>query len=197
MREAFKLFIAVLVFSAVSGGLLAVVKSATQERIEYQQIKFVKGPAIQQILKGCSNDPLNSRFKIMDGKVDRSFFVGVFNGNPDTVAFESAGKGFGGDIGVVVAVNLTTDKIVGVAVTTNRETPGVGSRVRSDPAFARQFKGQPIEEPFKVKGDGGNIDALSGATVSSRGVCGAVAASGEIYHRLKAKIAEKAKSIKS
>ncbi len=197
MRKTIKLFVAVLLFSAVSGGLLAAVKSATQERIEYQQIKFVKGPAIQEILKGCSNDPLTSRFKIQDGKVDRSFFVGVFDGKPNTVAFESLGKGFGGDIGVVVAVNLNTDEIVGVAVTTHRETPGVGSRVRSEPTFVRQFKGQPIQDPFKVKGDGGKIDAVSGATVSSRGVCGAVVASAEVYKRLKASIAEKAKSIKS
>jgi len=197
MRKTIKLFVAVLLFSAVSGGLLAAVKSATQERIEYQQIKFVKGPAIQEILKGCSNDPLTSRFKIQDGKVDRSFFVGVFDGKPNTVAFESLGKGFGGDIGVVVAVNLNTDEIVGVAVTTHRETPGVGSRVRSEPAFVRQFKGQPIQDPFKVKGDGGKIDAVSGATVSSRGVCGAVVASAEVYKRLKASIAEKAKSTKS
>lgn len=187
----------VLLFSAVSGGLLAAVKNATQERIEYQQIKFVKGPAIQEILKGCSNDPLTTRFKIQDGKVDRSFFVGVFDGKPNTVAFESAGKGFGGDMAIVVAVNLDKDEIVGVAVTTHRETPGVGSRVRTDPAFARQFKGQLIQDPFKVKGDGGKIDAVSGATVSSRGVCGAVVASGEIYERLKTAIAEKAKSIKS
>jgi electron transport complex protein RnfG len=197
MREAIKLFMVVLLFSAVSGGLLAAVKNATQERIEYQQIKFVKGPAIQEILKGCSNDPLTTRFKIQDGKVDRSFFVGVFDGKPNTVAFESAGKGFGGDMAIVVAVNLDKDEIVGVAVTTHRETPGVGSRVRTDPAFARQFKGQLIQDPFKVKGDGGKIDAVSGATVSSRGVCGAVVASGEIYERLKTAIAEKAKSIKS
>lgn len=197
MRKMIQLFVAVLAFSAVSGGLLAVVKSATRERIEYQQIKFVKGPAIHEILKGCTNDPLMSRFKIADGKIERSFFVGIFDGKPDVVAFESVGTGFGGDIGVVVAVNLKTDKIVGVAVTTHRETPGVGSRVRTEPAFAKQFSGKAIQDPFKVKGDGGAIDAVSGATVSSRGVCGAVVASAEIYKRLKPAIAEKAKNIKS
>jgi electron transport complex protein RnfG len=192
-----KLFVVVTLFGAISGGLLAGVRAGTKERIEYQQIKFVKGPAILQIMKGCSNDPLSTRFKIKDDKEERSFFVGVFDGKPNTVAFESSGKGYGGDIGVVVAVNIENDEIVGVGVTTHRETPGVGSRVKTDTKFAAQFKGQPIGEPFKVKAEGGKIDALSGATVSSRGVCGAVVSSGEIYRRLKSSIVEKAKTAKS
>jgi electron transport complex protein RnfG len=197
MREMLKLFLVVTLFGALSGGLLAGVRAGTKERIEYQQIKFVKGPAIQEIMKGCSNDPLSTRFKIKDGKEERSFFVGVFEGKPNTVAFETSGKGYGGDIGVVVAVNIENDQIVGVGVTTHRETPGVGSRAKTDVKFAAQFKGQPVGEPFKVKADGGKIDALSGATVSSRGVCGAVVSSGEIYGRLKSSIVEKTKSTKS
>lgn len=197
MREMLKLFVVVTLFGAISGGLLAGVRAGTKERIEYQQIKFVKGPAVMEILKGCSNDPLTTRFKIKDGKEERSFFVGFFDGKPNTVAFESSGKGYGGDIGVVVAVNIEKDEIVGVGVTTHRETPGVGSRAKTDTKFAAQFKGQPISEPFKVKAEGGRIDALSGATVSSRGVCGAVVSSGEIYRRLKSSIVEKTKSIKS
>jgi len=192
-----KLFLVVTLFGALSGGLLAGVRAGTKERIEYQQIKFVKGPAIQEIMKGCSNDPLSTRFKVKDGKEERSFFVGVFDGKPNTVAFETSGKGYGGDIGVVVAVNIENDQIAGVGVTTHRETPGVGSRAKTDVKFAAQFKGQPIGEPFKVKADGGKIDALSGATVSSRGVCGAVVSSGEIYRRLKSSIVEKTKSTKS
>lgn len=197
MRRMINLFVSVLLFSAVSGGLLAGVKSATQERIESQQIQFVKGPAVQKILKGCSNNPLNDRFKIKDGKEERSFFVGVYDGKANTVVFEATGKGYGGDIGIVVAVNLETDQIVGVAVTTHRETPGVGSRTATDPSFTAQFKGKPIKDPFKVRAEGGKIDAVSGATVSSRGVTGAVVASAEIYGRLKANIMERVKSIKT
>jgi len=188
------LFLAVFLFSAASGGLLAFVKKGTEEKIEYQQLKFVKGPAIQKILEGCENDPLNDRFKLSDGGVERSFFIGEFSGKRNTVAFESMGKGFGGDIGVIVAVNVDTDKIVGVGVTTQSETPGVGSRAKDDPSFCAQFKGLPMEEQFKVKGDGGQIDAVSGATVTSRGVCGAVTDSSAIYARLKDEILKKLKS---
>ena len=145
MREMIKLFVVVFIFSAISGGLLAIVRSGTQERIEYQQLKFVKGPTIMAIMEGCSNDPLVDRFKVGDGDDETSVFVGVFDGKPNTVALESFGKGFSGDIGVIVAVNLETDMIVGIGVTTHSETPGVGSRTKSDPAFGAQFKGCPLK----------------------------------------------------
>ena len=193
MREMLKLFLAVVIFSSFSGGLLAAVRSGTQERIEYQKLKFVKGPTILKILEGCSNDPLVDRFKIKDGNTEREFYVGQFDGKRDVVAFESFGKGFGGEIGVMTAVNVDTDKVVGVGVSTQSETPGVGSRTKTDPAFSSQFNGLSIKDSFKVKSDGGQIDALSGATVSSRGVCAAVDDSSRIYERLKAKIKEKLK----
>jgi len=194
MREMIKLFLVIVIFSAVSGGLLATLKNATQAKIEYQQLKFVKGPTIQSILEGCSNDPLVDRFKIPDGDRERSFFIGEFDGKRNTVAFESFGKGFGGDIGVIVAVNLENDQIVGVGVSTHSETPGVGSRAKTDPSFSAQFKGLSIKEPFKVKSEGGNIDSISGATVSSKGVCSALIDLAKIYERLKPRIMEKIKA---
>jgi electron transport complex protein RnfG len=197
MREMIRLFVVVTLFSTFSGGLLAAVRSGTQERIEYQQLKFVKGPAIKEIMKGCSNDPLVDRFKIVDGDKERSFFVGVFDGKPNTIALESFGKGFGGEIGVIIGVNLETDRIVGIGVTTHSETPGLGSRAKTDPGFSGQFRGLSIDDLFKVKADGGRIDAVSGATISSRGVCAAVNASVEVYKRLKSQILKKVEAFKA
>jgi len=196
MREMVKLFIAVVVFSSISGGVLAAIQNVTKDRIEYQQLKFVKGPTIKQIMEGCSNDPLIDRLKIVDEENERNFFIGKFDDKPDTVAFEAFGKGFGGVMGVIVGVNLKDDKIIGVGVTTHSETPGVGSRAKTDPKFSAQFKGASILDPFKVKADGGQIDALSGATISSRGVCGALVSAGEVYKKFKPEIIKKLKEKK-
>jgi Na+-translocating ferredoxin:NAD+ oxidoreductase subunit G len=193
MREMLKLFIAVVVFSALSGGVLAAIQNVTKERIEYQQLKFVKGPTIKQIMEGSSNDPLMDRLKLVDESREMNFFIGKFEGKPDAVAFETFGKGYGGTIGVIVGIDLENDQIIGIGVTTHSETPGVGSRAKTDPAFGDQFKGLSIAEPLKVKADGGQIDALSGATISSRGVTGAVVEAGEIYQRLKPTLVEKVK----
>lgn len=193
MREMIQMVVVLTVLSCVSGGLLAYIKDNTKEQIENQQLEFVKGPAIRAILEGSTNDPIVDRFKITDGETDHSFFVGVFDGKAETVAFESTGKGFGGDIGVMIGVSLLDDKIVGVGVTTHQETPGVGSRAKSEPSFAAQFKGQPFKDTFKVKSDGGQVDALSGATVTSRGVGTALTEAVKIYERLKPQISEKLK----
>jgi electron transport complex protein RnfG len=193
MREMIQMVVVLTILSCVSGILLASIESSTKEQIAYQQLKFVKGPAIRSILEGAANDPIVDRFRLKDGEVERDFFVGVFDGQATTVAFETSGKGYGGEVGLMIGVNLTDDNIVGVGVTTHSETPGVGSRAKDDPAFAEQFKGMPLEGEFKVKTDGGQVDALSGATLTSRGVATGVSEAVEIYKRLKSQLADKAK----
>ena len=193
MREMIQMVIVLTILSCVSGGLLAALKDNTKEKIEYQQLVFVKGPAIRTILDGASNDPIVDRFKLKDGDIEHSFFVGIFNGKAETVTFESAGKGFGGDIGVMIGVNLADDTIKGLGVTTHQETPGIGSLAKTDPAFAAQFKGMPFKDQFTVKTDGGQVDSISGATVTSRGVAFAITDAVQIYEKLKPQIAEKAK----
>ncbi|MBF0451337.1 MAG: RnfABCDGE type electron transport complex subunit G [Candidatus Magnetomorum sp.] len=195
MRDMIKMVVVIAVLASFSGGLLAGLRNSTKEKIEYQQLVFVKGPAIRTILNECSNDPIVDRLKIKDADTERSFFVGVLNGEPQVVAFESSGKGFGGDIGVMVGVNLKDDKLLAIGVTTHSETPGLGSK-STDPAFGAKFKGLPIMDVTKVKSDGGQIDALTGATITTRGVCAAVTTAGDVYKRLKSQIQEKVKSIK-
>ena len=194
MREMIQMVVVLTVLSCVSGGLLAAIKTNTEERIAYQQLKFVKGPAILAILEGSSNNPITDRFTLKDGEVERSFFVGVFDGQPNTVAFETSGKGYGGDVGLMVGVNVAEKTLVGIGVTTHAETPGVGARAQTDAAFVAQFNGQPFEGEFKVKPDGGQVDALSGATITSRAVANAVTDAVGIYDRLESQLAEQLKS---
>ena len=193
MREIIKMFVVLTILSASAGGLLAALRDGTKDRIESQELEFVKGPAIKGILDGASNDPIADRFKIVDGDTERSFFVGKFDGMANAVVFESAGKGFGGVLGLVVGVNVDDDTIIGVGVTTHSETPGLGAMAKDDPAFVSQFKATSIADPFKVTNDGGKVNAMSGATITSRGVCAGVTESGDIYKKLKPQIVEKLK----
>jgi Na+-translocating ferredoxin:NAD+ oxidoreductase subunit G len=143
------------------------------------------------ILAGCSNDPVADRFKMaVDGK-ERAFFVGAFDGKPTTVVFEVFGKGYGDDIGLAVAINMDDDTFTGVGVTTHKETPGLGAMAKDDPVFASQFKGKPVADSIAVSQDGGDISALSGATITSRAVCAAATEAGKIYRQLKPQLADK------
>jgi electron transport complex protein RnfG len=196
MREMINMVVVLTVLCGFSGGLLAALREGTQERIENQQLQFVKGPAIKSILSGAANDPIANRFKIKDGETERTFFVGFMPDKPSAVVFESAGKGFGGDVGLMVGVNIDENKLIGVGVTTHSETPGMGSKAKDDPAFAKQFKGLSLDKPVKVTTDGGSINAISGATITSRAVCGAASDAAAIYARLKPQILDNLKTIK-
>jgi electron transport complex protein RnfG len=196
MREMIKMVVVLTVLSAFSGGLLAAIRNSTQEKIDYQKLKFVQGPAIREILDGSSNDPIVDRFNIDDNGVERRFFIGKFNGEANAVAFETFGTGFGGNVGVMVGIDTREDKILGVRVTTHSETPGVGARAQTELDFVSQFNDQALHESYKVKTDGGQVDALSGATVTSRGVSSALSDASTIYRQLKPQIEEKLKSAK-
>ncbi len=192
MREMISMVVVLTVLSAFSGGMLAGVKMGTKTRIENQVLKFQKAPAIKAILKNVSNNPLKDRFTIKSKGQKIIFFVGKQNGKPQDIAFETHGKGRDGSIGLMVAININSDKIVGVRVTTSTETPGIGSRANGDSPFVAQFTGKPLTTTiFKVKTDGGAIDAMSGATITSRGVCLAATQAKDIYMRLKPEIQKK------
>jgi len=193
MRELIKMVVVLTVLAVLSGGLLSGFRNATAARIEVQQLKFVKGPAITAILKGVSNDPIKDRFAIKDGETERKVFVGKFDDKANTVVLESFGKGYGGDIGLMVAINMEDDTIVGAGVTTHSETPGLGARAKDDPGFVSQFKSLSINDAFKVTADGGRVNAMSGATITSRAVCAAATEAGGIYQRMKPQLTEKLK----
>ena len=196
MGEMIKMVVVLTLLSVISGGALAYVQKNTTPLIEDNKLQFVKGPAIKEILEGTSNNPVSDRFTIEQGEKKDLFFVGKYDGTPKTVAFESVGKGFGGDVYIVLGVDLETDKLTGVRVTTMSETPGVGARAKTDLTFVSQFKGQPLEGTFKVKADGGQVDAIGGATITSRAVSSALTDASKLYHEIKPQIIEKAKALK-
>ncbi len=185
MGEMIKMVVVLTILSVISGGGLKGLEEWAKPRIENNVMDQVKGPAIRQILKAADNDPVKDRFKITDGGEERNIFVGVFGGATDTVVVEASASGYGDKVGLVVAINMAEEKLRGVAVTTSKETPGLGARAKDDPSFVAQFTGKPITDSFGVTADGGQISALSGATITSRAVCTGVNQAVETYNRLK------------
>ena len=197
MREMMNMVLVLTVITAVSGGVLSILKNSTEERIENQILKFQKAPAIEAIFSAIKNDPLKERFKISVKEEDKereiTFFPAILEDGSKAVAFEAKGAGFGGDIGLMVGIDLKTDKIINARVTTHSETPGIGSRAKEDLSFVLQFAGIGLDANFKLKNDGGDIDAMSGATVTSKGVSVAAEKVKELYLKLKPEILNKMK----
>jgi electron transport complex protein RnfG len=82
-------------------------------------------------------------------------------------------KGFSGYISLIAGFK-PDGTIINIAVLEQKETPGLGTKM-GDPGFKDQFKGKnPAEFQLKVKKDGGPVDAITAATISSRAFCDAV-----------------------
>lgn len=193
MGEMIKMVVVLTVLSVISGGGLKWLEEFAKPKIENQEMELVKGPAIREILKDAENNPVDDRFKIQDGEEERTVFVGVYNGKADTVALETQVAGFADKVGLIVAINTEDNTLRGIGVTTHKETPGLGGNAKADPSFAAQFKGKSIDKEIKVTNDGGEISALSGATITSRAVCKGTMQAIETYKNLKPKLLERLK----
>lgn len=81
--------------------------------------------------------------------------------------------GYGGDITLMVGFKRDKKTVISYKVLAASETPGLGMKLKT-PEFADQFKGKD-GRALKVKKDGGEIEAITSATITSRAVCRAIA----------------------
>ncbi|PKP29840.1 MAG: hypothetical protein CVT99_15655 [Bacteroidetes bacterium HGW-Bacteroidetes-16] len=93
-------------------------------------------------------------------------------------------KGFSGKIELMVGF-LDDGTIENTAVLMHKETPGLGDKMdqkKSD--FSLQFIGKnPVDFKLKVKKDGGDVDAITAATISSRAFCDAVQRAYDVFEK--------------
>ncbi len=105
------------------------------------------------------------------------------SGNVVGYAVKSMTKsGFGGAISMMVGFD-PTGKILNVNVLSQAETPGLGTKMAEpENVLLRSVQGKnPAEMNLKVKKDGGDVDALTAATISSRAYVDAVARAYNAY----------------
>lgn len=169
-----------LAAAAVLGGVYAL----TKEPIDAAQVAKINN-AIGGVVPEFTNDPFADKYEVeMEGK---KFVVypAVNNGSSVGYAIESfTTKGFGGKIVLMVGFTASGE-IKGVSVISHAETPGLGAKI-TDPSqpFVTQFQGKNPADPnfkFAVKKDGGNLDAITASTITSRAFLNAVNAAYQAY----------------
>jgi electron transport complex protein RnfG len=89
-----------------------------------------------------------------------------------------AQDGYVGPIRMLVGIGAD-GRVLGVRVTSHMETPGIGAAIAAEPAtwlggFAGRSLANPPESRWNLRTDGGDFDAIAGATVSSRATVGGV-----------------------
>lgn len=109
------------------------------------------------------------------GALDESIFAG-YNAADALVGYAvpGSGAGFQDTIKLIYGLDPTAASVLGMTVLESRETPGLGDKIYKDPKFAGEFRELVVEPVIElIKGHGQNanqVDAITGATISSRAV---------------------------
>ena len=181
--------LALFVITLVAGISLAFVNEVTKEPIAKAQDKArleayeVVYPNAEFKVMDNSDEILKASSKSLEKEnlsqcsVDDVLAVTDKNGNLIGYVFSATSpSGYGGDIKVAIGVSNKTNKITGFTVLSHSETAGLGAKATED-EFKSQFIGKSANGINYTKNGASNdteIDALSGATITSNAVCEAV-----------------------
>lgn len=170
MREIIRLVVVLSLICGVAAAALTGVRYSLEKRIERQSDFYVRGPALERLFNQPAAQLLGNKINFMTSNRVYSVFYTKSGDDVTGLAIEAPGAGgYAGDIILMVAVDLASDQMTGMEIIQHSETPGVGSRVEKV-SFRNQWAGLSVSEPVKLRSQGGQIDAISGATYSSKAV---------------------------
>lgn len=172
---------AVILFliTVIAGALLGFVNQLTEEPIAAAQ-KKAKDEAYQLVMEQATAFEEDSTLteKMNAATPEGAVFSEIMaakDANGTLVGYVMsviAKEGYGGDITLTLGVDMT-GTITAIEVISQSETAGLGANCTQD-SFKSNFKGVKSDDTLKVTKDGGTIDAISGATITSRAVTKAV-----------------------
>jgi len=165
------LFIVTLVASTALGFVYELTKDPINR---VRQVKKIN--AIREVLPDFNNDPYADVYKIPVENDTMYFYPAKKNDKLIGTAVQTfTNKGFSGNIKLMVGF-LPDGTINDITVIEHKETPGLGDKIekrKSD--FSLQFQGKDPEKfHLRVEKDGGDVDAITASTISSRAFCDAI-----------------------
>jgi electron transport complex protein RnfG len=154
-KEIIKLGVTLMIITILSTLALSLTNELTKNKI-VEQLDANVLYSLAEIF------PEADDFKEMDG-----YYDAYINGNVIGKVLEVSAPGYSSVIQLLAGVDLE-NKITKVIVLSQLETPGLGANVQKS-SFLDQFSGKTMDQVRLTK-DGGNIDGITGATISSRAV---------------------------
>lgn len=175
----------VLVLTAVClicSAVLAGVYSLTKAPIDKAAADKTNN-AISLVVPAFDN---TEKATVTAGGKEYSYYRAVKDGETVGYAVESSTVGFGGTLSLMVGI--TPDgKVFNTSVLSHSETPGLGAKCTTDETFMAQWKGfDPLVKSFKVKKDGGDVDAITASTITSRAYADAVSNAVDAFREITA-----------
>ena len=161
--------------TAISVALLAYVNELTKEPIAAANAKTLSD-AVKAVVPGFDNDPIAEKKMQEVNGVEYAVYPATKSGEFIGAAVEASAMGFGGELKVLVGFDAQGN-ILDYSLLSHAETPGLGSK--ADVWFKKGAKGDitgknPGATPLTVSKDGGEIDAITDSTITSRAFLNAV-----------------------
>lgn len=186
MRDMVKPTISLLTICFVVALCLALVNGITKDTIKQRAEKDAEEQRIQVLSEAKNFKEIDNWKDKDDSGLIREAYAAYDGEKLVGYVFGAYPKGYGGEIKVTVGVD-SDRRISGVVIGDHNETPGLGAKT-SDEKFTGQYADKEIQQVFKVvkvppEADN-DIQAVSGATVSSKAVTSAVQASAELGSKL-------------
>ncbi len=170
--------------TAISVALLAYVNVLTKDPIEKANANILN-EALKNVLPPFSEVKTDTIFTEKKGKkvIDFIIYPAMSDGKMVGTAVQAVSMGFGGELKILVGFDLK-GTIINYSLLSHSETPGLGSKA-SD-WFMKDKKGDitgknPGIQPLVVKKDGGDIDAITASTITSRAFLKAINDAYTIY----------------
>ncbi len=171
MKDIFKITMPLVVIFVVAGIIMAVTYQHTYP-VRFQAEKKEKEEALKAMAP-TATDPIKAAGNWTINNKPYEYYQATAGGNTVEYIAETSGKGYSSFIKMLVALGPDM-KISDVKVLDMNETPGLGDQVL-EKSFLDQFKGKSLPQIVLIKGETKeNIQAVSGATYSSRGVTNGV-----------------------
>ncbi len=171
-----------LLVTLVSSAILGFVYELTKNPIAVSKMKK-KNSAIVNVVPEFNNNPIEEMYSIgVDGDSLR-FYPAKKDGQLVGTAISTfTNKGFGGNIKLMIGL-LPDGTINNIVVLEHKETPGLGDKMqKSKSDFSVQFNGKnPENFQISVTKDGGDVQAITASTISSRAFCDAVKRAYDTY----------------
>ena len=180
VQSSFKnMTLCLLAICLVCSALLAGVYALTAEPIAAAAAAKNEA-AIKEVLPETAVNIEQERTVDMDGVTYTYNLAYDEPGNTVGCAINVSALGFGGPISVKVGFDV--DGIIcNTKVLSQAETPGLGAKC-TESAFSDQFKGfNPAEKKLAVKKDGGDVDAITASTITSRAYANALATASKVF----------------
>jgi len=160
MREEFRLTLTLVVICILSAVALSLAYEKTNLIIQENKDKQLKD-ALKDVLPSAESF---EEIKLSSDGI-KMVFKGLDKGKVIGLVLLTEKAGFQSFIKTLIGIDLSTKEITNVKILEHLETPGLGSRIEEN-IFLTQFQKQPLT--------GQKIDAITGATISSKAVIDSV-----------------------